>query len=88
MKLSGPFTEPASNGIPVIDNQEFSSDLTVPAGVTTVVVSNLSRTETLATQGIMDHIPTDLSREQDDSDLLITITPVMTRAAVAQTSSD
>jgi Flp pilus assembly secretin CpaC len=71
------------NGIP-----EFSSDLTVPAGVTTVVVSNLSRTETLATQGIIDHIPTDLSREQDDSDLLITITPVMTRAAVAQTSSD
>jgi general secretion pathway protein D len=76
------------NGIPVIDNQEFSSDLTVPTGVTTVVVSNLSRTETLATQGIIDHIPTDLSREQDDSDLLITITPVMTRAAVAQTSSD
>jgi general secretion pathway protein D len=70
------------NNIPVIDNQEFSSDLTVSAGVTTVMVSNLSRTETLATQGIIDHIPTDLSRDQDESDLLITITPVVTRAAV------
>jgi len=67
------------NSIPILDSQEFSSDLTVPAGVTSVMVSNLSRTETLATQGILSSINTNFSRDEDDSELVITVTPVVTR---------
>lgn len=69
------------NTIPILDNQEFSSDLSVAAGVTTVVVSNLTRTETLATQGIIDSITTNSSRDTNDSELVITITPIITRSA-------
>ena len=67
------------NNIPILDSQEFSSDLTVPAGVTSVMVSNLSRTETLATQGILSSINTNSSHNEDDSELVITVTPVVTR---------
>ena len=68
------------NTIPILDNQEFSSDLSVAAGVTTVVVSNLTHTETLATQGVMDSITTNSSRDTNDSELVITITPIITRS--------
>jgi general secretion pathway protein D len=68
------------NTIPILDNQEFSSDLSVAAGVTTVVVSNLTRTEALATQGVIDSITTNSSRDTNDSELVITITPIITRS--------
>jgi Flp pilus assembly secretin CpaC len=68
------------NTIPILDNQEFSSDLSVATGVTTVVVSNLSHTEALATQGVIDSITTNSSRNTDDSELVITITPIITRS--------
>jgi type II secretory pathway component GspD/PulD (secretin) len=38
------------NNIPILDNQDISTDLSIPDGVTTVLVSNLTRSETLATQ--------------------------------------
>lgn len=69
------------NTIPVLENQEFSSDLSVAAGVTTVVVSNVSHTETLATQGVIDSITTNSSRNTNDSELVITITPIITRSS-------
>jgi acetyl-CoA carboxylase beta subunit len=47
--------------------------------VTTVLVSNLNRSETLATQGVVDAITTDSSRDMTESQLVITITPVVTR---------
>jgi general secretion pathway protein D len=68
------------NNIPVIDNQEFRADLSVPAGVTTVVVSSLSRSETRTAQGLVDSVPTNSSRNQQTSDLVVTITPILTRA--------
>jgi hypothetical protein len=67
------------NNIPILDNQDVSTDLSIPGGVTTVLVSNLNRSETLATQGIADAITTDSSRDVTESQLLITITPVITR---------
>jgi general secretion pathway protein D len=67
------------NNIPILDNQEVSTDLSIPGGVTTVLVSNLNRSETLATQGVVDAIPTDSSRDMTESQLVITITPVVTR---------
>jgi general secretion pathway protein D len=68
------------NGIPTIDNQEFRADLSVPAGITTVVVSNLSRTETRTAQGV-GSVPTDIMRNDENSNLVVTITPVLTRSS-------
>jgi general secretion pathway protein D len=67
------------DNIPIIDNEEFVSDLSVQGGNTTVIVSNLSRTETRTAQGFMTFIPTDNARNQQTSDLVVTITPVITR---------
>ncbi len=67
------------NNIPILDNKEFSDDLSVREGETTVITSNLSRTEARATQGLIDSIPTDSSRLQDDSQLVVTITPTVVR---------
>jgi general secretion pathway protein D len=68
------------NSIPILDNQEFVADLSVPAGVTTVVVSNLSQSETRTAQGLANFAPTASSKNLQTSDLVITITPVLTRA--------
>jgi len=67
------------NNIPVLDNQEFTTDLSVPNGATAVIVSDLSRTETRSTQGIAAAINTSSSASVDDSKLIITITPHITR---------
>ena len=75
------------NDIPILDNEEISTDLTMPDGVTTVLVSDLSRTESLATQGIADSIPTNDSRDLDESQLVITITPIATRDALSMDST-
>jgi general secretion pathway protein D len=68
------------DGIPIIDNQEFVSDLSVQDGITTVIVSNLSKTETRTAQGLTNFVPTDNAGNQQTSDLVVTITPVITRA--------
>ena len=60
------------NDIPVMDNDEVVTDLTIPDGVTAVVVSNLSRTDALTTTGF-----TNEARNLDSARLLITITPVV-----------
>lgn len=70
------------NNIPIIDNQEFASDLSVPAGATTVVVSNLSRTETRTARGLVS-VPTDRALNQQSSDLVVTVTPILTGASVS-----
>jgi hypothetical protein len=75
------------NNIPVLDNQEFTTDLSVPNGATAVIVSNLSRTETRATQGIAASINTSSSASVDDSKLIITVTPHITRERIRATKS-
>jgi general secretion pathway protein D len=62
------------NDIPVMNNDEVVTDLTIPDGVTTVVVSNLSRTDLVDLVGF-----TDAERNVDSARLLITITPVVER---------
>src|SRR3984885_6165322 len=70
---------PSLDTIPVIDNEEFVSDISVQGGNTTVIVSNLSRTETRTAQGFINFIPTDNARNHQTSELVVTITPVITR---------
>ena len=67
------------NNIPVLDNTEFSADLSVREGETTVITSNISRTEARATQGLAGLLPTDSSGQQDDSRLVVTVTPTVVR---------
>ena len=67
------------NGIPIIDSQEFVSDLAVPAGMTTVMVSNLSSSETRTIQGFAALAPTNGDLDQQGSALVITVTPSLTR---------
>ena len=67
------------NNNPIIDNREISADLTIPDGVTTVLVSNLSRTETLETEDLLGLVPSDASRNEVGSQLVITVTPTLTR---------
>ena len=62
------------NDIPVMNNDEVVTDLTIPDGVTTVVVSNLSRTDAVELVGV-----TDAERNLNSARLLITITPVVKR---------
>ncbi|WP_158792111.1 type II secretion system protein GspD [Granulicella sp. L60] len=69
------------NSIPILDNQEFVSDLSVPNGVTTVIVSNLSVSETRTVQGLATSIPTNGIRNLQSSDLVVTITPMLSRSA-------
>jgi hypothetical protein len=59
------------NDIPVMNNDEVVTDLTIPEGVTTVVVSNLSRTDAVDLVGL-----TDAERNLNSARLLITVTPV------------
>lgn len=67
------------NNIPVLDTQEFSSDLSVPADASSVVVSNLSKTQARAIQGLFGAIPTNPSLTVNDSELVVTVTPIITR---------
>jgi general secretion pathway protein D len=71
------------NSIPVLDNQEFVADLSVPAGATTVVVSNLSSTDARTIQGLAALLPTNGARNRQNAELVITLTPVLTRANLA-----
>lgn len=68
------------NGIPVLENQEFVSALSVPSGVTTVVVSDLSNTETRTVQGFGAIAPADRELNQQSSALVVTVTPHLIRA--------
>ena len=56
-------------------NQEFVSSLSVPPGVTTLVVSNLSKTEARTVEGFARLMPTGSSLNQQTSQLVVTLTP-------------
>jgi general secretion pathway protein D len=68
------------NGIPVLENQEFVSALSVPSGATTVVVSDLGNTETQTVEGLGTIAPTARELNQQSSALVVTVTPHLVRA--------
>ena len=68
------------NGIPVLENQEFVSALSVPPGITTVVVSDLSNTETRTVEGF-GVAPTSHELNQQRSTLVVTLTPHLARVS-------
>jgi general secretion pathway protein D len=69
----------ASSSDPVFDNIEYSSTIAVPAGSTTVIVGATASTRKIVRQGLIPGTPTDAQKGTDDSQLLVTITPVIRR---------
>lgn len=79
------------NGIPVLSNQQFTTITTLHPGASALVVSNLSRQQSRAVDGVpgLSELPglqstTNLSTEYDFSDLVIVITPHIIRLAHKQ----
>jgi general secretion pathway protein D len=73
------------NGIPVLNNRQLTSDVTVPEGQTALLASDLSGLEQHSIEGLpgLSEIPgfqgTDKTTEKDTGELLITITPRIVR---------
>ena len=74
------------NGIPVLNSRQLTSIATIPAGQTALLVSEISRSETKAVQGLpgLSELPgfqgtTNENKEVDTGELLITITPHVVR---------
>jgi general secretion pathway protein D len=74
------------NDIPVLDNQSISGVLTMKAGDTAVLVSDLSRTQSRALNGLpgVSDIPglqdiSDIQRDVNSARLLILVTPSVVR---------
>lgn len=74
------------NDIPVLNNQSFAGVLTVKAGETAVMLSDLSRQESRALNGLpgVSDIPglqdiSDIARNQNVARLLILVTPTVLR---------
>ncbi|HEY4008808.1 MAG TPA: type II secretory protein PulD [Acidobacteriaceae bacterium] len=74
------------NNIPILNNRELTSVVTVPAGQTALMASEVSKTETNAVQGIpgLSELPgfqstTNENKETSTGELLITVTPHVVR---------
>jgi len=82
------------NGVPVIGNREYKGTITLIDGEPAVVAGQVSRTETRALSGIpglgevpgLNKITTTNSKEIDDDELLIVLTPHIINRNVGQSS--
>ncbi|HEV2576515.1 MAG TPA: hypothetical protein VGU25_04835 [Acidobacteriaceae bacterium] len=84
----------SNEGIPVLNSRQLTSITTIPAGQTALLVSEISRSETKAVQGLpgLSELPgfqgtTNENKEVDTGELLITITPHVVRQTGLQISS-
>ncbi|HWH59404.1 MAG TPA: hypothetical protein VN682_17380 [Terriglobales bacterium] len=78
------------NGVPVIGNREYNASITLADGEPAVVAGEVTRTEALAMSGIpglgfvpgLNKITTENSKEIDEDELLVVITPhIVSRSA-------
>ena len=81
----------ALNDIPILNNQSITGVLTMKAGETAVMLSDLSRTESRALSGLpgLGDIPglqdiSDITKDQNVARLLILVTPYVVRNVQAQ----
>ncbi|MEO7029670.1 MAG: type II secretory protein PulD [Acidobacteriaceae bacterium] len=81
------------NGIPVLNNRQLTSDITVPLGGTALLASEVSGLEQHSIEGLpgLSEIPgfqgTDRIVEKDTGELLITITPRIVRKRSSMVAS-
>lgn len=76
----------SANGIPVLENRQFASNLTVADGESALMVSNVSRSESAAMTGLPGlselpgfQAPLNDSSEKDQSQLVVVVTPHIVR---------
>jgi general secretion pathway protein D len=76
----------SANGIPVLGSRQFTSDITVGDGETAMLVSNMTRNESVAVTGIPGlselpgfQVPLNKNGEKDTSQLVVLITPHVIR---------
>jgi general secretion pathway protein D len=76
----------SANGIPVLENSQFASDITLQEGDSALLVSNVSKSETAAMTGIPGlselpgfQLPTEANLERDTNQLVVLITPHIVR---------
>jgi general secretion pathway protein D len=76
----------SANGNPVLENRQFSSDLTVADGDSVMMASSVTRSETAAMSGIPGlselpgfQMPIDNNTEKDTSQLVVVVTPHLVR---------
>jgi type II secretory pathway component GspD/PulD (secretin) len=82
------------NGVPVIGNREYKGTITLTDGESAVVAGEVSHSETRALSGIpglgqvpgLNKITTTNSKQTDDSELLVVITPHITNRSLGQSS--
>ena len=79
------------NGNPILDNQEYSANITLKEGASAVVVSDMSKQQTKAVDGVpgLSELPgfqstTNNQTENDVSELVIVATPRIVRDAHRQ----
>lgn len=76
-------TGQSANGVPVISNREYKGSIRVKDGEPTFIAGEISRTDTLSMSGIpgLGMIPglnmamVNNTKEEDDDELMIAITP-------------
>lgn len=84
----------AFNGVPVIGNREYKGSITLADGQPAVVAGQVSRTEALAMTGLpglgfvpgLNKIATENSKEIDEDELLVVITPHIISRTTAESS--
>jgi Flp pilus assembly secretin CpaC len=82
------------NGVPVIGNREYKGSITLVDGEPAVVAGQVSHSETLAMSGIpglgqvpgLNKITTTNSKQREDDELLVVITPHVTSRSMGQNS--
>ena len=73
------------NNIPILNSRALTSSVTIPAGSTALLVSQMSTSETRSLQGLpgLNDLPgfggTDRNSQKDTAELLITLTPRVVR---------
>jgi type II secretory pathway component GspD/PulD (secretin) len=82
------------NGVPVIGNREYKGSITLTDGEPAVVAGQLTHSETLALSGIpglgqvpgLNRIATTNTKQLEDDELLVVITPHVTTRSMGQSS--
>jgi Flp pilus assembly secretin CpaC len=76
----------SDNGIPVLENSQFASDITLEEGDTAMMVSYVSKNQTAAMTGIPGlselpgfQLPTEENIEKDTNQLVVLVTPHIVR---------
>ena len=82
------------NGVPVIGNREYKGTITLVDGEPAVVAGQITRSETLAMSGIpglgqvpgLNKITTSNTKQHEEDELLVVITPHITNRSMGQNS--